>query len=193
MSNPNDERAAALERIEVISVPARVELIDALQVKGSATATELARVVTEGRAAIRWHMERLEDAGFIRRRPETDPVVWEPAETRMEWADPDDPDLNLALQELERVLTDRRRRRLSEWALGRWESPWVGTAWSNSAISRDYVLPAVTADDLDWLDEKVVAVMEEFRARVSAREHGTEGVEAAFISLGAFPWRPDRR
>lgn len=187
-----EERDAFLERIEVISVPVRVDLIDAVTVKGSATSTELGRLVPEGRAAIRWHMERLEKVGFIRRQPGSKPPVWEPWQTRMEWDDPDDPAVNLAFQELERVLTDRRRRRLSEWALGRWERPWVGTDWSNSAIGRDYVEPAVRAEDLEWLDEQMVAVMKQFRERVAHLEPADDGVEAGFVTLGAFPWRPGR-
>lgn len=186
------ERAAFFERIEVISVPTRVDLIDALKVKGSATSTELARVVPEGRAATRWHLERLEQAGFIRRRPDTKPPVWEPDDTPLEWSDPGDEQVRLALQELERVFTDRRRRRLSEWALGRWERPWVGTPWSNAAISHDYVIPAARAEDLAWLDEQVRSVMAEFRARVEDLDSADDGVEAAFVTVGAFPWRPSR-
>lgn len=185
------ERAAFLERIEVISVPVRVDLIDAITVEGSATSTQLGRLIPEGRAAIRWHMERLEQVGFVRRRPGSKPPVWEPAQTRMAWSDPDDPEVNLALQELERVLTDRRRRRLSEWALGRWQRPWVGTDWSNNAISYDYVLPKVRAKDLEWLDTEMVALMERFRERVDAIAEDEE-VEAGFVTIGAFPWRPGR-
>lgn len=188
-----EEREAFLHRIEVISVPTRVDLIDALTVKGAATSTELARFMPEGRAAIRWHLERLEQVGFIRRRGESTPPVWEPADTRMAWSDPGDTQVTLALQELERVLTDRRRRRLSEWALGRWERPWVGTAWSKASISLDYVLPAARAEDLDWLDEQVIEVMRQFRERVADLDPEDEGVEAAFVTIGAFPWRPSRR
>lgn len=188
-----DDRAAFLERIEVISVPTRVDLIDALKIKGSATSTELARVVPEGRSATRWHLERLEHAGFIRRRPDTKPPVWEPAQTRMDWSDPGDKQVTLALQELERVLTDRRRRRLSEWALGRWERPWVGTEWSNAAISHDYVLPAARAEDLDWLDAQMTQVMAQFRERVQDLDPAADDVEGAFVTLGAFPWRPGRK
>lgn len=188
-----DDKAALLERIEVISVPVRVDLIDALLVKGSATSAELARCAPEGRAAIRWHMERLEAVGFVKRRPESKPVVWEPDEPRMEWSDPDDKDMVLALQELERVLTDRRRRRLSEWALGRWEKPWLGGPWSDAAISRDYVLPAVRVEDLVWLDERLTDLMGQFRERVVDLDPGDEGVEAAFVTIGAFPWRPGRK
>lgn len=184
--------AALLERIEVISVPVRGDLIDALLVKGSATSADLARYVREGRAAIRWHMERLEAVGMVKRRPESKPTVWEPDEPRLDWSDPGDKEMNLALQELERVLMDRRRRRLSEWALGRWEKPWVGSEWSDSAISRDYVIPAARAEDLAWLDERVLDLMAEFRERVSDRDSTDEETEAAFVTIGAFPWRPGR-
>lgn len=187
-----EEREAFLQRIEVISVPARVDLIDAVTVKGAATTTELARLTSEGRAAVRWHMERLEAVGFIRRRPGSSPTVWEPAQTKMVWSDPGDTQVNLALQELERVLTDRRRRRLREWALGRWEQPWVGTEWSNGAISYDYVLPAVRAKDLVWLEDELLEVMERFRDRLDALDPEDSDVEAGFVTIGAFPWRPGR-
>lgn len=187
-----EESAELLERTEVLSVPVRGELLDALLVKGAATSAELARFVHEGRSATRWHMERLESVGMVKRRPETEPTVWEPDSPKTEWSDPSGKGMNLALQEMERVVMDRRRKRMSEWALGRWERPWVGTEWSNSAISRDYVLPAVRAEDLAWLDERLLEVMDDFREKVAGLDTAEEGVEAAFVTIGAFPWRPGR-
>lgn len=184
-----------LERIEVISVPARVRIIDVLTVVGSATATELGRMIPEAKSAMRWHIQRLEEAGFIRHQEGTKPAVWEPDETRMVWApeDAEDPKAVLALQELERVFTDRRRQMLGEWALERWEKPWAGTPWAEAAISRDYILPAATAEDLEWLDEHVTALLSTFRDRIAS--HGTEdeATEAVFLTVGAFPWRTGRR
>lgn len=182
------EKATFMERIEVISFPARVELVDALTVVGSATTTQLGQMVPEAKAAIRWHVARLEEAGFIRQKEGAKPGVWEPAQTKMAWSpeDADDPDVTLALQELERVLTDRRRRRLGEWALARWERPWAGTDWADAAISRDYIHPGATAPDLMWLDERIVELMTEFRERATS---GPEA-EPVFITFGAFPWRP---
>lgn len=188
----SDESAKLLERIEVISVPVRGELLDALLVKGSATSAELARFVREGRSATRWHMERLEAVGMVKRRPESSPTVWEPDSPRTEWSELSGEGMNLALQEMERVVMDRRRKRMNEWALGRWEQPWVGSEWSDSAISRDYVLPAVRAEDLDWLDGRMVELMDELRARVAEFDSEEEGIEAAFVTLAAFPWRPGR-
>ena len=187
-----DDKDALLERIEVLSAPVRGDLVDALLVKGSATTAELARYAREGRAAVRWHMERLEAVGMVKRRADSQPTVWEPDEPRMDWSDPDDKEMSLALQELERVLMDRRRRRLSEWALGRWERPWVGSEWSDASISRDYVVPAVRAQDLEWLDGRVVALMDEFRERVADVAGSEESIEASFVTIAAFPWRPGR-
>lgn len=183
-------KSTFLERIEVISVPARVELVDALTVVGSASTTELGRMVPEAKAAIRWHVARLQEAGFIRQKPGAKKGVWEPAETKMAWSpdDAEDPDVTLALQELERVLTDRRRRRLGEWALARWERPWAQTEWAEAAISRDYIQPAATTEDLEWLDERIVKLMTQFRARV-ARDAEVAS-EPVFVTFGAFPWRP---
>lgn len=188
----SDESAELLERAEVLSVPVRGDLLDALLVLGAASSAELARFVREGRAATRWHMERLEAVGMVKRRPGEEPTVWEPDSPRTDWSDPSGKGMNLALQEMERVVMDRRRKRMSEWALGRWESPWVGTDWSNSAISRDYVLPAVRAEDLDWLDKRLLEVMDELRARVAEVDPEEDEVEAAFVTVGAFPWRPVR-
>lgn len=184
-----------LERIEVISVPARVDLIDALVVAGSATSTELGRMVPEAKTAIRWHLSRLEDMDFIRRREDGGSrPVWEPNELQIDFssADAKDSGVTLALQEFERVVTDRRKRRLGEWALGRWEKPWASTPWVDAAIGREYVLPAATAEDLDWLDGKVLELMAEFRTMVEPRQREDPDTEGVFITLGAFPWRPGR-
>lgn len=194
----SDAKQRFLERIEVISVPARADLLDALLVTGAATTTELGRMVPEAKSSMPWHMRRLEESGFVRRQDGSGTgrkAIWEPDDPRIEWSSDEvqDDEVTLAFQELERIVTDRRRRRLGEWALARWERPWAATPWSEAAIGRDYVLPAATADDLAWLDKEVVKLMGLFRTRVADRQPNDPDTEALFISLGAFPWRPGRR
>lgn len=187
-----EERDELLVRLRAISDPVRIDIIDALMAGASATRTELGRMVPVAKGGMRWHLKKLEEAGFIVAVPGTDPEEWAATRMPVAWsADEVDPEVVRAVAEFDRVRTDRRRRRLADWADQRYERPWAGTAWPEASISRDWVIPGATVEDLERLDQRITQVIGEFREQVQAAEN--DGGETIFLTVGAFPWRPPKR
>lgn len=187
-----EERDELLLRLRAISDPVRIDIIDVLMAGTSATRTELGRMVPVAKGGMRWHLKKLEEAGFIVAVPGTDPEEWAATRMPVAWsADEVDPEVVRAVAEFDRVRTDRRRRRLADWADQRYERPWAGTAWPEASISRDWVIPGATVEDLERLDQRITQVIGEFREQVKAAEN--DGGETIFLTVGAFPWRPPKR
>lgn len=187
-----------LTQVRAIADPTRIDVVDALMVVGSATGTELGRMVPNAKSSMRWHLKQLEAGGFIEPVDRAaKPVVWRATEQKMRWTaeQAQDPQLQVEVQELERVLTDRRRRRIADWAEKSDGPAWAGTGWPEVYISRDYILHNVAPEDLEQLDEDLVSVVEAFRARLASQRSGSHDVtrgEAVFLTLGGFPWQPHK-
>lgn len=188
----SEERAELLRRLHAISDPVRIDIIDVLMAGTSATRTELGRMVPVAKGGMRWHLKKLEEAGFIVAVPDTEPVQWAATRTPVAWsADEVDAEVVRAVAEFDRVRTDRRRRRLADWSDQRYERPWAGTAWPEASISRDWVIPGATVEDLERLDEQISHLIGEFREQVQASKN--DDGETIFLTVGAFPWRPPKR
>lgn len=174
------------ERYDVLSDPTRLRLLDALLMLGEANATTLTRAVPSAKGAVPWQMGRLEAVGLAEVvRVDGTRKVWRARDPEpVEWAAAmaEDPQLRLAVHELERVVTLRRMWRMQRWAADRelWPREWV-----DAAISRDYLL-WLTPTELDQLDSRLHAAVEAAKEPSNVRPDDAEPV---FISLTGFPVR----
>lgn len=179
-----------IARFRAIADPIRLELVEALELRGPLTSKEL-RQLASTRSIIH-HLRVLRDAGFIESvEGETDtwqltsnpgPVLaWDEAAAR-------DPRVELLIRELERISTERRSRRLARFDKEVEDGKWP-EEWAAAAIGRDYLL-SMSLDDLSELDERWRAMMEEFKDRCRPGKSVAAGAgQDVFVTISAFPIR----
>ena len=182
----NDEIA----RFRAIADPIRLEIVEALELRGALTGKELRRLAST--RSIIHHLRVLRDAGFIE-NVAGDEEMWQLTSTPgpvLAWdeAAAQDPRVELLVRELERISTDRRSRRLARFDREVEEGKWPAE-WAAAAIGRDYLL-SMSLSDLSELDEKWRVLVEEFKERCDPKKvSGDAARRDVFVTLAAFPIR----
>ncbi|KRE63592.1 helix-turn-helix transcriptional regulator [Nostocoides sp. Soil756] len=178
--------------------PARFDLFEQLKVQERPlTTAELARLVPSARRGIQAHLSALADGEWIEHvEGEGRSAVWRAPQTPIEWAEEDDSDpaVARALEDLYWIALQRRINRIRRFDAERQTGEWP-EEWLSATIGRDYSL-WLSAADLRELDDALVALFEDFRARSAARrmaegEDLPAGVELVFVTSSAFPLSRD--
>ncbi|TWE07360.1 helix-turn-helix domain-containing protein [Rudaeicoccus suwonensis] len=188
MTSEEEPVAALIARFRALAYPSRIAIMDALHAaNGVVTEDELGRWVPEARRNLRTHLAALEKAGIIQRVAASD--SWELQRTApVEWTDDmvrGSSRLQRAVQEFERLLTQRRIDRMRQWAQERHHS-WP-SEWSDASTSTDYVL-RMTVQEMEDLDARISAEIRRARDQARSREAAAEE-ETVFVTVSAFPLR----
>lgn len=179
-----------LERFRAMANQVRFELVEALELRGELSERELRRLAST--RSIKHHLRVLQDAGYI--EPAADDGVWKLTENDgpvVAWTQEAaaDPRVELVIRELERITSGRRARRVErfdqEVEAGAWPE-----AWAEAAVARDYLL-SMTIDDLTEFEERLLALMSEFKQRCKPGSADVEegARQDVFVTLSAFPIR----
>ncbi|MEO7061266.1 MAG: helix-turn-helix domain-containing protein [Lapillicoccus sp.] len=186
---------ALLLRFQAVADTVRQSLLDVLHVDGPQTMASLRRKVPAAKGSLRWDLARLEQAGVVAREGEGRTATWDVVRGAIGFTEQlaSHPRTAAAVQEFDRVLTERRITRLRAWAAERHTRLW-NSEWSDASISRDYLL-RLTASELDELDAEIHERIDAMRQRSVKRRAAGEvvaGEEAVFITVGGFPFRLGR-
>lgn len=182
-----------LERYRVIADSVRQQLLDVMHLDGPQTPAMLRRKVPDSKGSLRWDLTRLEGAKFIENVGGAGAAaVWRVVPGSVDWTEDlaSHPRMAPVVQEFERVATQRRVDRLRAWALERHTRQW-SAQWSDSSISRDYLL-RLTPEELDDLDSLIDDAVRTVRNQSEKRrqeEADTKREERVFVTVGAFPFR----
>ncbi len=183
-----------LLRFQALADTVRQLLLDVLHVDGPQTMAELRRKVPAAKGSLRWDLTRLEQAGVVARTGEGLSAIWGVVRGDIGFTEQvaSHPRAAAAVQEFDRVLTERRITRLRAWAVERHTRRW-NAEWSDASISRDYLV-RLTASELDELDGELHECIDAMRRRASHRHDAGDvaGEEAVFITIGGFPFRLGR-
>ena len=171
--------------LRAMAHPLRLRLIGTLRMDGPATASMLARRLSESSGATSYHLRILAKYGFIeddRERNRGRERWWRAVDEGVQWSlDTDD----RGMLEADRALGQQLVGEYSRW-IERWyeEMPGWDRRWRAAANSTDQWFE-LTPAELRELANEVLAVLERYADR---RERGDD-TERALVVFYAFPQR----
>lgn len=177
--------------MRAVAHPVRIALLEVLGTEGPLTATQAGEHIGESPTTCSFHLRQLAKYGFIeevagvpgRKRP------WRLVHTGLSFSDvSDDPETRLAATALSRVLHAFYLDRLKEGLALRRDTP---TEWQKATGASEFLL-YVTVDELQALDEQMVALVKPFVERIGnpkTRPSGAVPIEVLFF---AYPRPPHR-
>jgi DNA-binding transcriptional ArsR family regulator len=191
LPHPEPRRLTDPRAMRAVAHPVRIALLEVLGTEGPLTATQAGELIGESPTTCSFHLRQLAKYGFIeevegvagRRRP------WRLIHTGLTFSDvSDDPETRLAATALTRVLHDFYLDRLKEGLALRRDTP---TEWQKATGADEFLL-YVTVDELQALNEQMLALVQPFVERIGnpkTRPRGSVPIEVLFF---AYP-RPSHR
>jgi DNA-binding transcriptional ArsR family regulator len=191
LPHPEPRRLTDPRAMRAVAHPVRIALLEVLGTEGPLTATQAGELIGESPTTCSFHLRQLAKYGFIeevegvagRRRP------WRLIHTGLSFSDvSDDPETRLAATALTRVLHDFYLDRLKEGLALRRDTP---TEWQKATGADEFLL-YVTVDELQALNEQMLALVQPFVERIGnpkTRPRGSLPIELLFF---AYP-RPSHR
>ena len=191
LPDPEPRKLTDPRAMRAVAHPVRIALLEVLGTEGPLTATQAGELIGESPTTCSFHLRQLAKYGFIeevegvagRRRP------WRLIHTGLTFSDvSDDPETRLAATALTRVLHDFYLDRLKEGLALRRDTP---TEWQKATGADEFLL-YVTVDELQALNEQMLALVQPFVERIGnpkTRPRGSVPIEVLFF---AYP-RPSHR
>lgn len=173
--------------LRALAHPVRLSLLETLAERGPQTATEAAEHVGESPSSCSWHLRQLARFGFVeetgegrgRRRP------WRLTTHGLRFTvdGTQDPETVAAGRALERLFADRYLDRAARGLSARPDMP---AAWQRATGTSQFLLH-VTPQELEELQEEVLAILTRYHDRIgdpAARPQGARSIE---VLLLAYP------
>ena len=177
--------------MRAVAHPVRIALLEVLGTEGPLTATQAGEHIGESPTTCSFHLRQLAKYGFIeevsgvpgRKRP------WRLVHTGLSFSDvSDDPETRLAATALSRVLHSFYLDRLKEGLALRRDTP---TEWQKATGASEFLL-YVTVDELQALDEQMVALVKPFAERIGNPKKRPSGAVPIELLFFAYPRPPHR-
>jgi predicted ArsR family transcriptional regulator len=177
--------------LRAVAHPTRLKLIALLRRLGPLTATQAGERIGESPSGCSFHLRLLAKYGLVeeagggrgRERP------WQATANGHEWAarGPSE-EVDEAGDLLTRVVVERWFEEAVHWVDRRHEE---SAEWVDAALSGDQMI-AVTAAELEDINERVEKILAPYRARVGERDSQPPGARNVFFVQMAFPF-PDEQ
>ena len=183
-------RVADATTLRALSHPLRIQLMEALGMHGTMTATEVGELIGESPTTCSFHLRQLARYGFVeeagggkgRARP------WRIASEGLQLTStPGDPESELAAEALSRLIQDRQVSRYQTWRATRHSYP---VEWVNAATSTEHLI-YLTADELRELNDAIARLIDSrFEHRYFRPEKAPPGALPVEIQLTNYPVAP---
>jgi DNA-binding transcriptional ArsR family regulator len=181
---PNEDRmpmrrVADAITLRALSHPVRIELMEALGMHGTMTATQVGELIGETPTTCSFHLRQLARYGFVeeagggkgRARP------WRIASEGLQLtSEPGDPESELAAEALGRLFQERQAARFRTWRDTRHSYP---KEWRDAATVSEHLI-YLTADELRQLNADFIAMVND---RFSDRYFRPEGRPAGSLPV----------
>ncbi|MFI6500830.1 ArsR/SmtB family transcription factor [Nonomuraea typhae] len=178
--------------MRALAHPARLEMLNRLQIEGPATATEIAEIAGVTPSAASYHLRMLAKYGFVEDAPprgDGRERVWRWAERglRVTAAAPEDPpELRAAKELLIHAVYDDAHKELKRAMVQVEREP---EEWRDASTWQRIYL-RVSAEEMRELGEQIATLLEPYR--VAKREEAPEGARSA-VGLFTLYLHPERR
>jgi DNA-binding transcriptional ArsR family regulator len=180
-------RVADATTLRALSHPVRIELLEALGMHGTMTATQVGELIGESPTTCSFHLRQLARYGFVeeagggkgRARP------WRMASEGLHLTvTPGDPESELAAEALGRLIADRQASRYRTWRDTRHSYP---EDWVRAATNAEYLI-YLTAAELRQLNDDIGEMIENrFGHRYFRPEESPPGSLPVEIQLTNYP------
>ena len=174
--------------LRAIANPTRLRILSRLRLQGPATATECSRVVGESPSSCSYHLRQLARYGFVEEAPDGPDGRerrWRARGFGVRWQTTVSPELEAAAGVLRQVVLDLNLHNLFDWFDREREEP---EEWRRAAMFGDSTL-AVTPTELKELNERVIALIQPYSARVRDRLPTPEGARQVQVVFFGMPLR----
>lgn len=176
--------------LEAMANPFRQRAYDTLLIFGDMTARKLARLTNLSEASLNRHMQRLQEIGFVRPVNPEAPIrqlVWHAIRGGVRIGELSGSEEHAeAADAWFRAQIESQAHVLQEWTevSGTWPVEW------QTAVERwDYVLKAITAEELDTISSEFYELVARWRAVSEQHEtDGTPDTRAVYLVTHALPW-----
>jgi DNA-binding transcriptional ArsR family regulator len=183
-------RVADATTLRALGHPVRIQLMEALGMHGTMTATEVAELIGETPTTCSFHLRQLAKYGFVeeagggkgRARPWR--VVGESLQLT---STPGDTESVLAAEALSRLFQDRQASRYRAWRDSRFSYP---EEWVRAATSSEHFI-YMTAAELQQLNEDIAKLIDSrFGHRYFRPEESPPGSLPVEIQITDYPMTP---
>lgn len=191
--DPSIQQITDARALKALAHPVRLDLIEAISVHGSLTATAAAEIVGESPANCSWHLRQLAKYGYLEEVPGTTgrQRPWRRTAAGMEWLDTDpDPEVEEASQALTNVFIDREIARIKAARSRRQPAGWEESAMAVKSIAW------LTAEEQVALTEQLTALVNSYVGRVAdpaTRPAGSRPVRLVALAVADDTLQPDVR
>ena len=186
-------RVTDASTLRALSHPVRIQLMEALGMHGTMTATQVGELIGESPTTCSFHLRQLAKYGFVeeagggkgRARP------WRVASESLQLTStPGDPESEMAAEALGRLFQDRQASRYRTWRDTRHSYP---EEWVRAATSSEHLL-YLTAAELQQLNDDIAEMIESrFGHRYFRPEESPPGSLPVEIQLTDYPVAPPRQ
>lgn len=182
---------SAIARFRALGDVVRLRIVEALEVRGELSTSQLAKIT--GTRGLKFHLEMLRDAAVIEQVGPEDRsrTRWRlAAEPLIDWdeslaANKDAADAIRALEQATTYrLVDRLRSFDSEVRSGEWP-----TEWADAASRWDFMVSGLTVAQLESLEEELVATVRRYKALADKTTAPPGAARPVFVALVALPLR----
>jgi DNA-binding transcriptional ArsR family regulator len=176
--------------LRAIANPTRLRILSRLRLQGPATATECSRVVGESPSSCSYHLRQLARHGFVEEAgdsPDGRERRWRARGFGMRWETTGSPEFEAAGAVLRQVVLDLDLRNLFDWFDRERNEP---EEWRRAAMFGDSTL-AVTPAELKELNERLMALIQPYSARVRDRRTTPEGARQVQVVIFGMPLREE--
>jgi DNA-binding transcriptional ArsR family regulator len=183
-------RIADSSTLRALSHPVRIQLMEALGIHGTMTATEVGELIGESPTTCSFHLRQLARYGFVeeagggkgRARP------WRIAHQGLHLtSEPGDPESQMAAEALGLLILERQTARYQTWRRTRHSYP---EEWRNAAANAEHLI-YLTAEELGQLNKDFSEMLDSrFGDRYFSPEHRPPGSVPVEIRLTDYPVRP---
>ncbi|MGI8768288.1 MAG: ArsR/SmtB family transcription factor [Propionibacteriaceae bacterium] len=178
--------------MRALAHPLKWELMDALLLEGTATATRCAELLGQSQATCSFHLRQLARYGLVEEAPSQSrrDRPWRMKTVEQSWS-PVQPDENRtrAVAELERVFIEREMTKLMRWERTAYSYP---EAWRRAAM-RSGAQTWMTDEELTELAGQINALMLTYRDRLENPDIRPAGSRPVRLFAVGYPLPEDRK
>jgi DNA-binding transcriptional ArsR family regulator len=174
--------------MRALAHPARLKILDYLQLEGPGTATECAEAAGITPSACSYHLRSLARYGLVQEAPSRGDGrerVWQAGLRgfRFTYGDEAGPDVIAADTALTRTMLEAGAERMAAWLTAQHDEP---REWQKAAFLSNHTI-LVTPEELGEISDRVMELLSPYFSSNRSREQAPEGARLVY---GALRWVP---